>query len=244
MSRPMAFWNSFNRAVNRLFYRDALMEESRRQVIKILERNGFAQSETPEGLLNPYLPWRFPEPELIHFYSRGVIHGADVEICEYEQYLHNADDTDEKGNVKIHLLAIVKHPRIRGKVHISPDLPEWDSGLKFITNLPPVLALRAVSWGIGKLTGMEIKDHPIGNPLLDRLYIINALDEDTAKEALTPALQEFLLSLPFQWTISLREGLMLVSVNGARMTLSDIGRLMEPLPRLIAAVLPSGQAFR
>lgn len=240
----MAFWNHVNRAANRLFFRDALLEESRRQVIGILEREGFTVGPAPDGLLKAYLPWGFREPDLVTFYARKMVQGADVEICEYERLMRYGDDSEGLGRMKLHLLAIVKHPKIVGGARISPDELEWDSEFKLVANFPPIAAIRAVAWGIGKLTRTHLEDRDIGHPILDRLYLIRSDSDEAAQRALTPALREFLLSLPFRWTIELRDGVMLASVQGAQMTLSDIGRLMEPLPRLIAAVLPSSQAFR
>jgi len=238
--------NKLDRLYNRAFPNN-ILKASRREAAAILERNGFVCDTPPKDALKPYQPWIFQEPDLPTFHARGMVGGADVEIYHYDVERTGDDPSGEAGVLKTELLALVHHPLIAGEAKIQPDVGEWSKLAKVIDAvawLPPFTVLTAAEWGIRQVLGRNHPDRNLGHPEFDRLYLIHSPSDEIAARAVPPALRELLLRMKFFGKIELRQGLMMLTVEKADLTILELGRLMEPLPWLVSAVLPAPGPFR
>jgi hypothetical protein len=219
-------------------------EQRYQQASALLARHGFVASQPAPDALKPFLPWAFYAPSRAQFHARGAIDEATVDVFEYEH-----TSTDSEGNTRSddELVAMIWHPRIAGAVRVYPDHPQWGGAAAVIDALmwvPPFVLARGIAWAIKSAAGWNQPDRIVGHPAFDRLYVVNAASDDEARRALTPALRELLLRMHFRGTIEVRPGLLMVSVPGAALTIPRLGLLMEPLPALLAAVLPQHGPYR
>ncbi|MFO0560840.1 MAG: hypothetical protein U0269_22675 [Polyangiales bacterium] len=162
-------------------------------------------------LIGPYTAW------LVDFDYTEMVTSATTVSGPTASYsgvgVHTEYHTAEQRTVGT--LAIVQHPALSATVDISADWKASTGGA--IANallwIPPFTFVKAFQY----MAEAKNPDHVVGQKEFDKRFVVHSPSEEMAREAISPALGELLVSEDFKGSFALRPGAALVRfVNGER----------------------------
>jgi hypothetical protein len=150
--------------------------------------------------------------------------GVDLELMIYEHHVRRQG----RRRTRRAAVAIVRHPKLRGRADVSPDLGRWGPGwlamevfalLVLGLLLLPFYLLAAPFWlahaGWLLVTGRRPtlpfpfgrpREIEVGDPEFDRLYTVRSSSVETARAAIPESIRAYLVANRFMGKITFHDG--------------------------------------
>lgn len=218
------------------FSHDPTQDEARRHqsLAYAFHAYGFAYEPDCQRALQALLPLPWGGAPT-RFGPRAVGQLGDVGV-EVFSYAYRSKNQKGKWRTVERVLCVARHPWIEGGAWLYPDAPAWDGGAAFLDAilwLPPFIFVRL-------MTALHEARHPdlvVGDPAFDRRYVVQGDSPEAARRAISPTLRGWLVQHGFRGSLALRPGMLLYTLEGARLT-------PESVPLLLSYARPLAEAAR